>query len=67
MNSYKQTLENAISGNLPAMEALYIQYQPLIKKLSWHDGFFDEDLYQTLSLSFLKAVSGFGKNYKNTP
>ena len=62
MSTYKNLLEKAIQGNISAIENLYKQYQPMIKKMSWHDGYFDEDLYQTLSISFLRAITGFGKN-----
>lgn len=41
---------------------LFALYQPLIKKLSWHDGVYDMDLYQTLSMSFLDALSKFKIN-----
>lgn len=59
MGAYKDLLKAAQNGNTDAAEILYEQYQPLIKKMSWHDGAFDLDLYQTLSISFLGAVSKF--------
>ena len=49
MGAYIDLLKAAQSGDTAAATVLYEQYQPLIKKLSWHDGIFDKDLYQTLS------------------
>ena len=49
MGAYIDLLKAAQSGDTAAATVLYEQYQPLIKKLSWHDGIFDMDLYQTLS------------------
>ena len=52
MGAYIDLLKAAQSGDTAAATVLYEQYQPLIKKLSWHDGIFDMDLYQTLSVAF---------------
>ena len=49
MGAYIDLLKAAQSGDTAAATVLYEQYQLLIKKLSWHDGIFDMDLYQTLS------------------
>ena len=57
MGAYIDLLKAAQSGDTAAATVLYEQYQPLIKKLSWHDGIFDMDLYQTLSVAFLVALS----------
>ena len=59
MGAYIDLLKAAQSGDTAAATVLYEQYQPLIKKLSWHDGIFDMDLYQTLSVAFLVALSKF--------
>lgn len=59
MDNFKQTLYDARQGNKNAIIALYNQYLPMIKRLSWHDGVFDEDLYQALSIAFLTAVGTF--------
>ena len=59
MLTFKELLKAAQQGNADAAKILYERYQPLIKKLSWHDGVYDMDLYQTLSISFLDALSKF--------
>lgn len=59
MSTFKELLKSAQRGDDAAVKAIYEQYQPLIKKLSWHDGVYDMDLYQTLSISFLDALSKF--------
>ena len=59
MGAYINLLKAAQSGDTAAATVLYEQYQPLIKKLSWHDGIFDMDLYQTLSVAFLVTLSKF--------
>ena len=38
MGAYIDLLKAAQSGDTAAATVLYEQYQPLIKKLSWHDG-----------------------------
>lgn len=62
MLTFKELLKAAQQGDATAAGALYEQYHPLIKKLSWHDGVYDMDLYQTLSMSFLDALSKFKIN-----
>ena len=52
MGAYIDLLKAAQSGDTAAATVLYEQVQPLIKKLSWHDGIFDMDLYQTFLLHF---------------
>lgn len=59
MKTFKETLKAAKNDDAAAVKALYEQYQPLIKKMSWHDGVYDMDLYQTLSICFLDALSKF--------
>lgn len=44
---------------MDAVEKLYKQYQATLKKNSYVDSKFDEDLYQVLSISFLVALSKF--------
>lgn len=56
MGAYIDLLKAAQSGDTAAATVLYEQYQPLIKKLSWHDGIFDMDLYQTLSVAFFGRI-----------
>lgn len=54
---FKNTLLLAQQGNEKAMEKLLNRYDPLLKKCSIIQGHFDEDLYQSLILEFVRAVS----------
>lgn len=56
---FKNTLLLAQQGNEKAMEKLLNRYDPLLKKCSIIQGHFDEDLYQSLILEFVRAVSAF--------
>lgn len=59
MGMFKNTLLLAQQGNEKAMEKLLNRYDPLLKKCSIIQGHFDEDLYQSLILEFVRAVSAF--------
>lgn len=59
MGKFRELLRCAKQGNVDAVEKLYKQYQATLKKNSYVDGKFDEDLYQVLSISFLVALSKF--------
>ena len=59
MGMFKNTLLLAQQGNEKAMEKLLNRYDPLLKKCSIIQGHFDEDLYQSLILEFVRAVSTF--------
>ena len=59
MNEFEQLLRNAKQGKKEAKEELWNRYQPLVRKLSRVDGRYSEDLYQELSLVFLKCIGGF--------
>lgn len=59
MSSFRKTLMEAKEDNQDSIVALYNQYRPLINHLSYHDGIYDEDLFQVLSIAFLTAVSKF--------
>ena len=59
MNEFEQLLRNAKQGEKEAKEELWKRYQPLVRKLSRVDGRYSEDLYQELSLVFLKCIEGF--------
>ena len=50
---------DAKEGKQDSIVALYNQYRPLMNHLSYHDGIYDEDLFQVLSIAFLTAVSKF--------
>ena len=56
MGMFKNTLLLAQQGNEMAMEKLLSRYDPLLKKCSIIQGHFDEDLYQSLILEFVRAV-----------
>ena len=56
MGMFKNTLLLAQQGNEKAMEKLLSRYDPLLKKCSIIQGHFDEDLYQSLILEFVRAV-----------
>ena len=59
MNEFEELLRNAKQGETEAKEELWNRYQPLVRKLSRVDGRYSEDLYQELSLVFLKCIWGF--------
>ena len=59
MNEFEELLRNAEQGETEAQEELWNRYQPLVRKLSRVDGRYSEDLYQELSLVFLKCIGGF--------
>lgn len=58
MGMFRNTLLLAQQGNEKAMEKLLNRYDPLLKKCSIIQGHFDEDLYQSLILEFVRAVCG---------
>ncbi len=49
----------AQTGDLKAMEELFLQYRPLLISRSMVGGRFCEDLYQELSITFLGCIQGF--------
>ena len=59
MNEFEELLRNAKQGETEAKQELWNRYQPLVRKLSRVDGRYSEDLYQELSLVFLKCIGGF--------
>lgn len=59
MNQFRTILEDAKAGDKSALIFLFNQYRPLLNHLSYHDGKYDEDLFQALSIAFLTAVSKF--------
>lgn len=56
---FESVLSGAIQGGLKALECLLNLYQPLIRKYSYVNGRFDEDLYQQLIFRVLKQVEKF--------
>ena len=59
MGMFKNTLCWPSRVMKKAMEKLLNRYDPLLKKCSIIQGHFDEDLYQSLILEFVRAVSAF--------
>ena len=59
MMNFKQLLLLARSGEQAAQERLVRMYDPLLSSAAWHDGFFDEDLYQELRIVLLKCIQSF--------
>ncbi len=49
----------ARQGDATSKERLFFMYRPLIIKSSMVEGSFREDLYQVLSLTFLKCIDKF--------
>ena len=52
-------LRLAKMGNEGAREELFLQYRPLLISRSMIEGCFCEDLFQELSLTFLRCIEGF--------
>lgn len=46
-------------GDEGAREELFLQYRPLLLNRSMIEGRFCEDLFQELSLTFLRCIEGF--------
>ena len=59
MGMFKDTILLAKRGNEAAMEKLLKRYEPLLKKCSYVQGGYDEDLHQILMLEFVQAISAF--------
>ncbi len=56
---FESILNGTIQGDLKALECLLNLYRPLIRKYSYVNGRFDEDLYQQLIFRTLKQVRRF--------
>lgn len=52
-------LRNAVNGNSSDIEEILKMYMPLINKMSYVDGRFDEDLKQVLMLHVFKNIHKF--------
>lgn len=52
-------LTDAINGDHEALEKLFKQYEPLIKKHSMLNGRFDEDLHQYLLIHIALSIGKF--------
>lgn len=56
---FKEILKKAQQGDQTAISILFLQYRPLIWKLSRTPLGLDEDLFQELSLTFLYCIRSF--------
>ncbi len=56
---FRELLISAKNGDEEAIEKLFTMYRPLQVKHSFVNGKFDEDLYQELSIAFLKVIKYF--------
>lgn len=56
---FNELLFAAQLGDADAKEQLFLMYRPLIISRSMLNQGFDEDLYQVLSLTFLKCIGRF--------
>ena len=55
--NFECLLLSAKAGNEDAITAILQMYRPLLLKYAIIDGVLDEDLFQELSISLLKAIS----------
>lgn len=70
MREVLELIELSQGGDRQAEIELIQRYEGLIYKLSWHNGIFNEDCKQQLTLEFIMAVRRFDlaryiKNPKN--
>lgn len=56
---FYEILIAAKAGDMQAQSEMLKMYQPLLMKESIIDGYYDEDLYQELSIILLKCISQF--------
>ena len=56
---FKELLKQAKIGNEPAIAEIMNMYRPLLIKNSIINGSYDEDLFQELSITFLKCIRQF--------
>lgn len=57
--SFKELLLQAKAGDNTARSRLVQLYDPMLRRKAWHDGFFDEDLYQELRITLLTCIETF--------
>lgn len=59
MGEFRDLLNSAKRNNSEAVTELYKKCQPTIKRYSYINGKFDEDLYQNLVIAFLGVIAKF--------
>ena len=57
--NFKEVLLRAKAGDPAALDRIVHLYDPLLRNMSWHDGVFDEDLYQELRITLLMCIRSF--------
>lgn len=57
--NFEQIFLEAQQGDKKAMEKIFRMYRPLLVRRSVINGFFDEDLYQELSVTLLRCIRKF--------
>ncbi len=58
-NNFRRILHAAVSGDHEALEIIFYMYEYLIKKHSYVDGKFDEDLHQYILIRIALKISKF--------
>ncbi len=64
--SFTELITKVQNGDAAAIEKLLYMYQPLINKMSFNDGIFDEDLYQEQQIRFLHCLEIFSKKFSKS-
>lgn len=59
MEDFREMLQAAIGGSHDAVEKLLSMYEPLIRKYSYVNGKFDEDLHQYIRIHISLNISKF--------
>ncbi|MBO0467998.1 helix-turn-helix domain-containing protein [Enterococcus plantarum] len=59
MKSLSQLFIQAKNGSEQAIEELILRFQPLMHKMAWKSGEYDEDCYQECMLAFVIAIGKF--------
>ena len=58
-NQFETILHRAVSGDHDALEKILEIYEPLIRKYSFHNNKFDEDLHQYLLIHIALNIGKF--------
>lgn len=56
---FQELLQAAIGGNHDALEKILTMYEPLIRKRSYVNGKYDEDLHQYILIHIALTISKF--------
>lgn len=56
---FRELLQAAIDGSHDALEKILILYEPLIRKHSYVNGRYDEDLHQYILIHIALTISKF--------